>query len=98
MQNKTIGIIATVVTALVCGCFGLLSCIWGGLIAAGTPFDVELNGQTTQQTFPATVGYVLLCLSLLMVLVPVGVGFFTLRNKPESSSVPISNEPIPPAS
>ena len=43
MQNRTVGIIATVATAVICGCFALLSCIWGGMIASGTPFDVELN-------------------------------------------------------
>ncbi|MGB8982932.1 MAG: hypothetical protein WCC12_13745 [Anaerolineales bacterium] len=98
MQNKTIGIIATVLTALVCGCTGLFSCIWGVLIASGQPIDVTTNGVTTPQTFSPTIGFVLLCLSLLLVLVPVAVGFFTLRSKPEASSVPISNEPIPPAS
>jgi hypothetical protein len=76
----------------------LFSCIWGVLIASGQPIDVTSNGVTTPQTFSPTIGYVLLCLSLLLVLVPVGVGFFTLRSKPEASSLPISNEPIPPAS
>ena len=93
MQNRTIGIIATVVTALVCGCASLFSCIWGFMISSGTPIDVTTNGVTTPQTLSPTIGYVLLCLSLLMILVPVAVGFFTLRKKPE----PI-NEPFPPAS
>lgn len=97
MQNRTIGIIATVATAFICGCLGLLSCIWGGMIASGAPFDVTVNGQTTQQTFPAPLGYALLCLSLLMILIPVAVGFFTLRKKPEPSLSSI-NEPLPPAS
>jgi hypothetical protein len=30
------------------------------------------------------IGYTLLCLSLLLILIPAGVGFFTLRKKPES--------------
>lgn len=91
MQNRTIGIIATVVTALLCGCSSLFSCIWGFLIATGTPIDVTVNGTTTPQTFSPTIGYTLLCLSLLMILVPVAVGFFTLRRKPE----PV--DAIPPA-
>jgi hypothetical protein len=95
MQNRTIGIIATVVTALACGCASLLSCIWGFLIASGTPIDVTTNGVTTPQTFSPTIGYGLLCLSLFMILVPVAVGFFTLRRKPEPS---VSSEYVPPAS
>jgi hypothetical protein len=87
MQNRTIGIVATILTALVCGCSSLFSCIWGFAIASGTPIDITTNGTTTPQTFSPTVGYTLLCLSLLMVLVPVAVGFFTLRKKPDMVDV-----------
>jgi len=96
MQNRTIGIIATVVSALACGCASLFSCIFGFTIMSGTPFDVTLNGVTTPQTLSPTIGYVLLCLSLLMILVPVAVGFFTLRRKPEA--IEARSEPVPPAS
>lgn len=91
MQNRTIGIIATVLTALVCGCSSLFSCIWGFAIASGNPIDVTVNGTTTPQTFSPTVGYTLLCISLIMVLVPVAVGYFTLRRKPGAVDV------VPPA-
>jgi len=93
MQNRTLGIIATVISAAICGCLGLMSCIWGGLIATGTPFDVTSSGVTTPQTFSPTIGYVLLCLSFLMILVPVAVGFFTLRKKPAAIM-----EDLPPTS
>ena len=82
MPNRTIGIIATVLTTLLCGCGSLLSCIWGFMIASGTPINVTVNGTTTPQTFSPTIGYTLLCLSLLLLLVPAAVGFFTLRRKP----------------
>lgn len=84
MQNRTIAIVATVVTALVCGCASLFSCIWGFLIARGTPFQVTSNGTTTPQTFPPALGFALLCLSLVLILIPAAVGFFTLRKKPQS--------------
>jgi hypothetical protein len=87
MQNRTIGIVATVITALVCGCSSLFSCIWGFAIASGNPIDVTLNGTTTPQTLPPAIGYTLLCLALLMILVPVAVGFFTLRRKPEAVDI-----------
>jgi len=87
MQNRTIAMIATAVTALVCGCASLFSCIWGFLIARGTPFQVTSNGSTTPQTFLPAIGFALLCLSLVLILIPVAVGFFTLRKKSESADV-----------
>jgi len=93
MQNRTLGIISTVIIAGICGCLGLFSCIWGGLIASGTPIDVTSSGVTTPQTFSPTIGYVLVCLSFLMILVPVAVGFFTLRKKPAAIA-----EELPPTS
>jgi hypothetical protein len=38
------------------------------------------------------VGFGLVCLALILILIPVGVGFFTLRKKPETS------EEVPPTS
>jgi hypothetical protein len=84
MQNRTLGIVLTVVTALACGCASIFSCVWGFLIASGQPIDVTSNGVTTQQVLSPIIGYTLLCLTLLMILVPVAVGFFTLRRKPET--------------
>jgi hypothetical protein len=98
MQNRTTAIIITVVTALACICASIFACSTGLPIATGTPIDVTLNGETTQQTVSPTIGYVLLCLSVLLLLVPVAVGFFTLRGKPKASQVPHINEPMPPAS
>ena len=87
MPNRTLGVVATIITALACGCASIFSCIWGFLIATGSPINVTSNGVTTPQVLSPTIGYVLLCLTLLMILVPVAVGFFTLRKKPESSDV-----------
>lgn len=94
MNNKTVGIIATVLSALACGCAAILACVWGVLIATNTPITLTSGGQQSVETFPPTIGYVLLCLSLLLILVPVAVGFFTLRTKPVE---PSNNEPVPPA-
>jgi hypothetical protein len=83
MQNRTIGIVATVLTTMLCGCFGIMSCIWGGLIVSGTPIDVTTNGVTTPQVLPSSYGVGLLCLSVLLILIPAAVGFFALRKKTE---------------
>lgn len=94
MQNRTLGIIATVASAFLCGCVSIFTCVWGFLIASGQPIDLTTNGITTQEALPPTIGYVLLCLTVLMLLVPVTVGFFTLRKKPE----PPADVIVPPTS
>ena len=86
MNNKNTGIIATIAAVLLCGCPGLFLCLFGALTAAG-------QGNFNNSSLPPTVGFVLLCLSLILVLIPVGVGFFTLRKKPE-----VTKEEIPPTS
>ncbi len=89
MNNKNTGMIATVATALICGCCALFTCIMGlGTITGNGTFQL---GGTSGQTPPAY-GYAMLCLSVIAILVPVAVGFFTLRKKPGS------DEAIPPTS
>ena len=95
MNKRTVGIIATVLSALVCGCISIIACAWGVIAVTGTPINISNNGQQYMDTLPPTVGYVLICLSVLFVAVPFVIGFLTLRKKPQS---PVSNEPIPPVS
>jgi hypothetical protein len=92
MNNKNTGIIATVATALICGCCGLFTCIMGiGTVTGNGNFT--LGGNT--QPMPPTVGYVFLCLSVIIIIIPIVVGFFMLRKKPEAES---TNAPVPPTS
>lgn len=91
MNNKNTGMIATVATAVLCGCCALFSCIMGvGALSGNGTFTL---GDSVSE-MPTTYGYVFLCLSFLMILVPLVVGFVTLRKKPEA---PVAEE-IPPAS
>jgi hypothetical protein len=85
MQNRTLAIVITAITALACGCASIFSCVWGFLIASGQPIDVTTNGVTTPQVLSPTIGYTLICLTILMILVPVAVGFFTLRKGPDTT-------------
>jgi hypothetical protein len=85
MQNRTLAIVITAITALACGCASIFSCVWGFLIASGQPIDVTTNGVTTPQILSPTIGYALLCLTILMILVPAAVGFFTLRKRPDTT-------------
>ena len=100
MQNRTLAIVITVVTALTCGCASIFSCVWGFLIASGTPIEVTNNGVTTPQVLSPAIGYVLLCLTILMILVPAAVGFFTLRQKPVADTLntaPTVTDDLPPS-
>lgn len=76
MNNRNTGIIATIASVMLCGCPGLFLCLFGALTAAG-------QGTFNDASLSPSVGYTLICLSLLLILIPVGVGFFTLRRKPE---------------
>ena len=92
MNNKNTGMIATIATALICGCCGLFTCVMGiGAISGNGSFTL---GDSTQATPPAF-GYAFLCLSVIMIIIPIAVGFFTMRKKSEA---PASEEPLPPAS
>lgn len=96
MDKKTTGIIATIAAVVLCGCPGLFMCIFGAVTATGNmPYNTEVNGVSSSGMLPASTGYVLLCLSLIAIIIPIAVGFFTLRKKPEA---PVSNEPLPPTS
>ncbi len=97
MQNRTVAIVITVVTALCCLCLAMMSCIWGVIIASGQPITSTLNGVESVDTLPAPLGFALICLSLIFVIIPVVVGFLTLRKKPEEAAA-VSSEPVPPAS
>jgi hypothetical protein len=88
MNNKNTGIIATVAAVVLCGCPGLFMCLFGALTAAG-------RGTFNEQSLSPAVGIALVCVALIFILIPVGVGFFTLRKKPEA---PSNHEPTPPAS
>jgi len=94
MQNRNTGIIATIAAVVLCGCPGLFLCIFGAVTATGNmPFSTEFNGVSNSGTLSSTYGFVMLCLSLIFILIPVGVGFFTLRKKPS-----VTTEEVPPAS
>ena len=87
MTNRNTGIIATIAAVVLCGCPGLFVCLFGALTAAG-------QGTFNNAPLSPSVGFVLICLSLLLILIPVAVGFFTLRKKPGTEMV----DEIPPTS
>ena len=102
MNKKNVGIIATIVAMLFCGCPGLCLGLFGAIAATGQmPYTSDLPytsdfGNPYSETVPSYLGFVGLCLGLIFITIPIVVGVLTLRNKPEK---PASfNEPLPPAS
>lgn len=86
MTNKNTGIIATLAAVFLCGCPGLFLCLFGAITAAG-------QGTFNDSSLSPNVGFALVCFALILILIPVGVGFFTLRKKPVASM-----EDLPPTS
>jgi hypothetical protein len=102
MNNRSTGIILTVVTIVLCGLPGLCLCLFGGLTATGLmPYTFELNGETTTGRLPALYGFGGLCAALFLIAIPVVVGILTLRKKPQAAVTPPPppppTEPLPPA-
>ena len=100
MDKKTTGLIATIATALLCGCPGLFGLCMGStsLIASFIPgADIDVFGSNDPGS-ATTMGIVFLCLSVIFIAIPIVVGVVTLRKKPEEAVVvtPVSQpEPAP---
>ena len=92
MNNKTTGIIAAVATAVLCGCPGFFLCLFGALSAVGRG---TFTGPLSNGKIHPIIGLGLMCLSLILIAIPVVVGFLTLRDKPVVQN---NNNPIPPTS
>ena len=92
MEKRTVGIVATVITVLLCGCPGLIS-LCGGLFFALTSVMPgakisNFDGSSDVTTAVAT-GLAGCCFGLIFVAIPIAVGFFTLRKKAEEGVPPI---------
>lgn len=97
MDKKTTGIIATVVTALLCGCPGIFSLCMGlvGTVASQFPSaNVDVFGSNDPKS-ALMLGLGTMCLGVVFIAIPVVIGFVMLRNKPAPEI--ISDEPLPPA-
>ena len=88
MDKRTTGIVATIVAVLLCGCPGLAAACWGAiaLLAGFIPgSEIDIGGSSDPQTAILT-GVGSLCVGILFVLIPVVVGFLTLRRKPAETT------------
>lgn len=87
MNNKNTGTIATVATALLCGCPGLLALCWGSLSAVVSFMPgAEINiGGSSDPRSALSAGLISACLGILFLAVPVAVGFFAFRKQPKAA-------------
>lgn len=86
MNNKNTGMIATGAAVLLCGCPGLFALCWGGLAAVVSFIpgaDINIGGSSDPSSALFS-GLGTLCVGVLFLAVPVAVGYFTLRKKPEA--------------
>jgi len=98
-DKKNVGLIATVVTGLLCGCPGICVCLYGTMFSFfGGTYTSDLPGSYYTGDLPPTVGYAMLCVGLIMVLIPISIGgytFFTQRK--DKAEVVDLDDPVPPA-
>ena len=95
MENKkNVGLVATAITTLLCGCPALCLLIFGIATAAGEgTYDfLETSGQITPGY-----GYALICLGVLLGLIPVGIGGYTFLSARKGKELVEPDEKIPPA-
>ena len=88
MDKRQTGIIATVVTALLCGCPGLFAFCWGSLSAVVSFMpgaDINIGGSSDPRS-ALMAGLGSLCAGILFIAIPVAVGYFTLRRRSDETT------------
>jgi len=96
MDRRTAGIIGTIVAVILCGCPGLAILCAGTLATVGT-FTPDQS--IDDPVFILVSSLAFICIGLLMLIVPLLIGLFTLRkpSKPARVEVIDYEEPLPPA-
>jgi hypothetical protein len=99
MDKRTTAIVATVVTTLLCGCPGLAILCFGAFAVpvSFTPgAQIDVFGSNDPQSL-LTTGIVGLCLGILLIAIPIVVGFTMLRNQPAAADMVVPPAPPRPA-
>jgi hypothetical protein len=83
-MNRNTGLIITIVTAILCGCPGLLAC-FGGLLTSVVSFIPDANIDMFGSSDPTAAllwGLGGACAGLILIAIPVAIWYFTVRGKP----------------
>ena len=91
MDKKT-GLILTVAAAILCGGPGLISLFVGAIMVVSSQMSENMAKQNPRDAILLT--YLFGCFGLLLIAIPVVVGFLTLQNGSKAQN---NNTPIPPA-
>lgn len=99
MDKRTTGIVATIVTVVLCACPGFFALCFGltTALASQTPgAEIDIFGSNDPQ-MALGMGVVLLCLGIIAIIIPIVVAYFTLiRNRNRAASpVAVYNAPPP---
>lgn len=96
MGNRTGGIIGTILSALLCGVPGLiLGCMGLIAVAGGQSPEILGNNAKWQSTMIGALAF--LIVGVILILIPVVIGFFTLRKRPGAiPAVSTMAAPTPP--
>jgi hypothetical protein len=99
MDRKTTAIVVTSLAVIACGCPGLVALFTGLFFAVISPMpgaQIDIMG-SNDPAAALSVAFVMICLGLIGIAIPVLAAIFLLRRKPEA--LPVNyNEPLPPAS
>jgi len=96
MDKRTAGMIGLVISILFCGLPGLCGLCIGPmfvLIGAIPGADIDIFGNEPRAAI--TSGVVALCLSIIFIVIPFLVWYFTLRKKPAKQEILEYNTPMP---
>lgn len=96
MDKKTVGILATIASVLLCGCPGLTIFCLGALGAVGA-YLPDTNIEDPQSALLG--GILMVSVGTFLVVIPLVVAFLTFRagSTPVRKQVIDYDEPIPPA-
>lgn len=92
-DKKRVGLIVTVVTVLLCGCPGLCAITFGAMFST-MGYDLENYGWEVSGN-PQAVAIPAICIGVLMVLIPIAVGIYTLVQSRREKA--LEDVDVPPA-
>ncbi len=82
-MNRNTGLIATIATAILCGCPGLFSCFMGFIFSAVSFMpgaDIDVFG-SSDPISALLFGLGQVCIGIIFITIPIAVWYFTVRGR-----------------
>ncbi len=90
-DKKKVGLIVTIGTVLLCGCPGLCILASGAMFSFGFDPQNGLNGSVN----PQAVAIPMICVGILMLLIPLAAGIYTIVQSRKSVEIEDIEVPDP---